>query len=106
MGAVVTQGTDRSTAVTINALSGQITTHNASLAAAGEAKFTVNNSLVAANDVPLLAIKTDSTTGTTFFYVSDVSAGSFEITATNLHAATADTSASIINFVILKGVAS
>ena len=39
-------------------------------------------------------------------FVTDVAAGSFKITLTNLSADTSDVGASVINFVILKGVAS
>lgn len=105
-GGAVTQMTDRSTGVTLNTLTGAITTNNASLAAGAEAEFTVTNSTVAAADTIVLSIKTESTTGTTLFFVSTVAAGSFKITGTNLHASTADTSASVINFVVLKGAAS
>jgi hypothetical protein len=36
--------------------------------------------------------------------VSAVAAGSFDIRLTNLHASTADTGASIINFAVIKAV--
>lgn len=102
-GGTVTQITDRSTGVTLSKLSGQITTHNASLAAGAEAEFTVTNTTVAATDVIVLNI-TPGGTGTPFAYVSNVAAGSFKITVTNLHASTADTSADVINFAVLKAV--
>lgn len=104
-GGAVTQATSRTTGVTINKVSGAITTDATSLAAAGEAAFTVTNSTVAATDVVVVALKTDSATGTSFAYVSNIADGSFEITVTNLHATTADTSASVINFVVIKAVA-
>jgi hypothetical protein len=101
-GGTVTQATSRSTGVTLSKFSGQITTHNASLAAAAEVEFTVTNTLVAATDVIVLSI-TPGGTGTPFAYVSAVAAGSFNITITNNHASTADTSADVINFIVLKG---
>jgi len=104
-GAAVTQITTRSTGVTINAICGAITTDNTSLAAAAEATFIVTNSYVAATDVPVVAMKT-ITTGTPVAHVTNVGAGVFSITLTNLHASTADTSADVINFIILKAVAS
>lgn len=104
-GGAVTQATDRTTGVTLNTLCGAITTNNASLAAGAEAEFTVTNSTVAAGDTVVLSIKTESTTGTTLFFVSTTAAGSFKITATNLHASTADTSVSVINFAVIKAVA-
>lgn len=100
-GAAVTQATDRSTAVSINALCGAITTDDASLAAAAEATFTVTNPRVAAGDV--IAISKASG-GTSIPVVSAVAAGSFAITLTNLHASDADTTAMVINFAVIKAV--
>lgn len=100
----VTQATNRTTAVTLNARSGTIVTNAASLAAAGEAEFTVNNTEVAAGDVVLVSLQVESTTGTSLPFVSTTAAGSFKITLTNLHASTADTSASTINFVVIKAI--
>lgn len=104
-GSTVTQATSRATGVTINALSGQITMDDASLAAAAEATFTVTNSKVDAEDVILLSLSTTAT-GTPAVHVSDVSDGSFDITITNLHASTADTTADVINFAVIKAVTS
>jgi hypothetical protein len=104
-GGTVTQATDRSTGVTLNKVTGAITTNNASLAAGAEVSFTVTNSAVAAADVVAVSI-TPGGTGTPFAYVSTTAAGSFQITLTNLHASTADTSADVISFVVVKGVTS
>src|SRR5882672_2276480 len=76
----VTQATNRTTGVTINALTGQITTNNASLAAAAQATFTVTNSFVAANDLIVLNIKSGTNSTGTDVFVSTVAAGSFNIT--------------------------
>ena len=103
-GGAVTQATDRSTGVTLSKPCGQITTNAASLAAGAEAEFTVTNTLVAATDVIALSIIPGGT-GTPQAYVSSVAAGSFKITVTNLHASTADTSADVINFALIKAVA-
>lgn len=104
-GGAVTQATSRTTGVTLSKTTGQITTHTASLAAGAEAEFTVTNTLVESTDTIILNI-TDGGTGTPFAYVSEVGAGSFKITVTNLHASTADTSADVINFTLLKGKSS
>jgi len=104
-GGTVTQTTNRSTGVTLNKTSGQITTDATSLAAGAEAEFTVTNSTVAATDTVIVNI-TPGGTGTPQAYVSNVGSGSFKITITNLHASTADTSADVINFVVIKGVSS
>lgn len=106
VGSTVTQATNRSTGVTINALSGTITTDATSLAAAAEATFVVTNSKVAATDVVVVAVKSGGTTpGSTWASVTAVAAGSFSITVSNLHASTADTAALVINFVVIKGTA-
>src|SRR5687768_16829090 len=54
-GGAVTQLTNRATAVTLDALTGQITTHNASLAAEGSADFVVTDPRVRATDVIALS---------------------------------------------------
>ena len=102
-GGAVTQGTDRSTGVTLSTHAGVITMDDDSLAAGAEATFTVTNTLVAANDVVIVNLSSGLTTGAPMVYVSDVAAGSFNITITNLHATTADTTADTINFVVIKG---
>jgi len=63
-GATVTQITSRATGVTINALSGQITGDNSSLAAAAEATFIVTNSRVAAIDVVCVSLASGATADT------------------------------------------
>lgn len=97
----VTQITSRSTGVTVNAPCGQITTDTSSLAAAAEATFTVTNSCVNARDAVIVNMKT-ITTGLPVAFVTNVTDGSFDITISNLDASTADTSADVINFCILK----
>lgn len=100
-GGTVTQATNRSTAVTLNTYSGQITMNSASLAAGAEVTFQVNNSKVTANDVVVANISFSST-GTPVVSVTQVENGSFTLTVTNLHASTADTTADEITFVVIK----
>ena len=104
-GGAVTQITSRTTGVTLNTICGAITTDTSSLAAAAEATFTVTNSAVAATDTVVVSLKTPSSTGLSIPAVTTTATGSFQITLTNLHASTADTSASVINFAIIKAVA-
>ena len=99
----VTQITSRSTGVTLNASSGRITMDATSLAAAAEATFVVTNSFVTANSVPVIALASGSTAATSVAVVSAVADGSFSITLTNLNAATADTGAGVINFIVFNG---
>lgn len=105
-GGAVTQGTNRSTGVTLSKLTGAITTHTTSLAAGANAAFTVTNSLVAATDTVLVSLKSGNTgVGTCVPFVSAVGAGSFEITISNQHASTAETGACVLNFAVIKAVA-
>lgn len=104
MGGVVTQATNRATAVTLNQLSGAITTNSASLAAETAATFTVNNNSVFADDVVLIAIAGGSNGGNTTVQVTAIAANSFQITVANQNAAGggAETGAIVINFLVMK----
>ena len=107
VGGTVTQITNRATGVTLSKPCGQITTHNASLAAEGTADFVVTNTLVAATDVVVVSIKSGSNGGGTIVSVAAVAAGSFTIRVHNgnVAAGTAETGAIVINFAIIKAVA-
>jgi len=102
-GGAVSQLTDRTTAVTLNKLTGQITGQATSLAASTSVSFTVNNSLVAATDTILLNLAGGSTASTSIFTVSAVTNGTFVIRIANLNTATADTLSPLINFTVIKG---
>jgi hypothetical protein len=105
-GSTVTQITNRSTGVTINAICGAITTDTTSLAAEASASFTVTNSAVAIGDVIILSQRSGSNGGNTDLSVYAVAAGSFDIRVSNNNAAagTAETGAIIINFAVIKAV--
>ena len=98
---IVTQLTSRTTGVTVNTTAGQITTNATSLAAGAEAKFVVTNNKVTVKSVPVIAVASGQTADTSVADVVAVADGSFTIQLTNLNAATADTGAMVINFVIL-----
>ncbi len=100
----VTQSTNRTTGVTINAMAGAITTDTTSLGAELAAEFTVTNSFVDIQDVVVVSIRSGSNGGMTDVLVSTVAAGSFKIKVLNNNAAagTAETGAIIINFVVHK----
>ena len=105
LGGAVTQETSKATGVTLNKVAGAITTDDAELAGAAEVSFVVTNSLVAATDVPVVAIK--SASGSTGVYVASVSAvaaGSFTITLSNLGATASEIL--VINFAVIKAAAS
>lgn len=103
-GGTVTQATNRTTGVTLNTISGQITTNSASLAAETGAVFTVTNSQIFADDIVLVAIAGGSNGGNTTVTVTTISAGSFQITVANQNASggTAETGAILINFLVMK----
>jgi hypothetical protein len=103
-GSTVTQATNRATGVTINALSGQITTNNTSLAAEASAVFTVTNNKVSSTDVVCVSIQSGTVALNTDVVVTAVANGSFSITVINNNVAgTAETGAIVINFVVIKG---
>lgn len=105
-GGAVTQITNRATGVTVNALSGRITTDATSLAAEASAVFVVTNSEVAIGDVVVCCIRSGAVALNTDVIVSAVAAGSFSITVVNgnVAAGTAETGAIVINFVVIKAV--
>lgn len=105
-GGAVTQATNRTTGVTLNKLSGVITTSNASLAAEGSADFVVTNSTVAIGDVVNVSIRSGSNGGGTIVSVAATAAGSFTIRVHNgnVAAGTAETGAILINFAVFKAV--
>jgi len=107
-GGSVTQGAGRTTGVTLNTITGAITTDTASLAAEATADFTVTNSTVAIGDTVVLSMRSGSNSGGTLINVITVAAGSFGIRVHNGNAAggTAETGAIIINFAVIKAVSS
>jgi hypothetical protein len=97
----VTQATDKSTAVTLNKSMGQIVTSNASLAAATNVTFTLNNSLLSAKDVIVLNVN-GGTTGAYNVYTSVIGAGSASITLRNITAGPLS-EALTLNFAVIHG---
>ena len=101
----VTQLTDKSTAVTLNKSAGRITMNNAALAGGAVALFTLNNSLISANDTIIVCVSsttTGSTAGAYTTYVSNMTTGSCVIALRNL-SATSYSEAVIINYSVIHG---
>jgi hypothetical protein len=98
-GGTVTQGTSRTTGVTLNKTTGAITLFSAA-GSATAATFTVTNSTVAATDVIILNQKS----GTDLYdlMVTAVAAGSFNITFRTTGGTTTETP--IFNFAVIKAV--
>jgi len=100
----VTQATDKSTAVTLNKPAGRITMNNASLATATNATFTLNNSLISANDTVILTISGgQATPGSYNVFANNLSAGSVSISLRNISGGSLS-EAVVINFAILHCV--
>jgi hypothetical protein len=101
----VTQLTDKSTAVTLNKSAGRITMNNAALAGGAVALFTLNNSLISANDTIIVCVSsttTGSTAGAYTTYVSNMTTGSCVIALRNL-SATSYSEAVVINYSVIHG---
>lgn len=101
-GGAVTQATSRTTAVTLNKMSGAITMVSAA-GSATAASFTVNNSSVAANDVIIVNFKS-SGSNVYIAHVTSISAGSFIITFQTTGGTATDIP--VIEFAIIKAVIS
>ena len=99
-GGTVTQGTSRTTGVTINKLAGAITLFSAAGTSA-YTTFTVTNSTVAATDVIIVNQKSGTDKYETF--VTAVAAGSFAITFSDTSGTT--TEQPVFNFAVIKAVA-
>jgi len=99
-GGAVTQGTSRTTGVTLNKRCGAITMFTAA-GSATAASFTVTNSTVGANDVIIL----NQASGTNLYVllVTAVAAGSFTVTFYTTGGTASD--APVINFAVIDGVA-
>lgn len=85
-GGTVTQATSKSTGVTLNKPSGQITTAPGALAASTVASFTLTNNKIGANDIPKVVIKSGATAGAYVAQVDGVAAGSCRISIRNMTA--------------------
>jgi predicted ThiF/HesA family dinucleotide-utilizing enzyme len=97
----VTQATSKSTAVTLNKSAGQITMNNASLATATNATFTLNNTLISANDTVILTISGgQATPGSYNVFANSLSTGSVSITLRNISGGTLS-EAVVINFCVI-----
>ena len=99
--AIVTQLTSKTTPVTANGRTGQITTSNASLPQNSAITFTVNNTVVSSNDVIILNMQSGATQNSYGMEIVRVSTGSFDIQIRNFTNG-ALTDAIVINFAVIK----
>lgn len=103
----VTQATDHTTGVTLNATSGIITLAGVALNAGAEAEFTVTNSTVQADSMIMLTVQCPAAASATdnatmVAQVSGVSSGSFNVRLTNPGAGNVSTNAHKLNFLVIN----
>lgn len=101
-GGVVTQTTSRTTAVTLNALSGQITMFTAA-GSATPASFTVNDSAVKSTDT-VEAVPATGVTNIYQVFVTAVANGSFTVTFFTTGGTASDTP--VLNFAVVHAATS
>lgn len=105
-GGSVTQLTSKSTGVTLNTRTGQITTHGEALAAGAAVAFEVTNSAVAATDVVVINVASGASNAETYLVgVGAVGVGSFTVVVHNISAGSLS-EALTLNFAVVKGVTS
>lgn len=103
-GGTVTQLTSRTTGVTLNKPSGQITLVAGSISGLSSQEFTLTNSYIAATDVVLVSFASGLTAATYDVTVTQTSAGSCKISVHNVNNSATPTDTPVINFVVIKGV--
>lgn len=101
-GGTVTQLTSKSTSVTLNKPAGQITTHNAALAANTEVNFTLNNSTIAVGDNVVIG---GSSAVNYMYRVGPCNAGAVAVFVKNISAGSLS-DAVVIDFKVIKGATS
>jgi len=104
-GGTVTQATSRTTGVTLNKLSGQITLFaSTSLAGHASNEFTLTNSFIDATDVVHVCFGSGLTSAQYGVTVTAMSSGSCKITVSNFSNSATPTDTPVLNFVVIKGV--
>jgi hypothetical protein len=101
-GGAVTQATSKSTSVTLNKLSGQVTMNNAALASGAKVSFVVSNSTVGATDVVVSNVASGGTANAYRSSVTAVAAGQFTVTVENITGGSLS-EAPVISFAVVKG---
>ena len=102
-GGTVTQATNKTTAVTLNKINGEIIMHGAALADDATAAFTLTNSTIAATDVVIVNVASVGTAGAYQVTVGAVAAGSCSISVLNVSGGSLS-QAIKLNFAVIKAV--
>jgi|TARA_B100001939_G_scaffold334768_1_gene336119 hypothetical protein len=103
-GGTVTQGTSKSTGVTLSKKCGQITMHNAALASDTTVSFTLTNTTIAATDVLVLNHVSAGTAGS-YLLNAQPAAGSASINVRNITGGSLS-EAIVIGFAVVKATTS
>lgn len=104
-GGTVTQSTNKSTAVSLNTVTGLITMNNATLNAATIVSFTLNNSAIVATDLIVAAHESGGTTGAYTINARATGSGTAAIDVRNNTAGNLS-EAIVIRFAVIKSVSS
>ncbi len=104
-GGSVTQLTNKTTGVTLNKPTGQITMAAGSIGNDSRVSFTLTNSTIAATDIVIINIASGATADTYDVTVTAVAAGSCRIQVHNLSNAGIDEQL-VLNFAVIKGATS
>jgi hypothetical protein len=107
-GGTVTQGTSRTTGVTLNKITGEIVLYAVGIAGHEADEFVLTNSTIEANDVIMLCIKNGGSlaAGTRKYYVTSVNtvgAGTCTISVGNIDNGAITSESPTLQFVVLKG---
>lgn len=101
-GGAVTQATNKSTGVTLNSLSGQITMNNATLNAGASVAFAFTNSRIAAADNVVINVADASATNDAYrVEAHDIASGSCRVRVTNVSGGNLG-EAIVLNFSVIK----
>lgn len=102
-GGTVSQVTSKSTAVTLNKPTGQITMNNAALAANTAVLFQFNNASIAATDSVVVNVKSGFATNATYrCWVEEISTGGCKVILEN-RSGSSLSEAVVLNFTVIKG---
>ena len=104
-GGTVTQATNKTTAVEVNKINGEIVMNGAALADDATAAFTLTNNTIAATDVVIVNVASVGTAGAYQVTVGAVAAGSCSISVLNVSGGSLS-QAIKLNFAVIKAVAS
>jgi hypothetical protein len=98
----VTQGSSKSTGVTLNASMGRITMDSATLNTLTNVTFTLTNNFISVKDVIILNVGSGATSGAYNCWISSMSAGTCTITLRNISGGNLS-EAVVINFAVIHG---